>query len=182
MLVEDETEVLLYPPLRAAWAKRGTQSRVMLSGHNAKRVLFGALDVAHGQRLLLSRRRQRAEDFCAFLRALRKKFPQKALHLILDSAPSHTAAASQRQARHLGVELLFLPVRSPELNPMDSLWRHAKQTLCANHQYPDLIDEVQALLQYFDRLADPEVLRKAGVLSKRFWLKHVRSKLICGPT
>jgi hypothetical protein len=45
LLAEDETDVRLFPPLRAGWAKRGEQVRVPLSGRNALRVIFGALNL-----------------------------------------------------------------------------------------------------------------------------------------
>lgn len=182
MLLEDETDVLLFPPLRAAWAPRGQQSRVQLTGKNAQRVLFGAIDLCSGRRLFQSRSRQRAEDFCAFLRLLRKRFADAELVLVLDEDPSHTAHASSPEAERLRIKLLSLPKRSPELNPMESLWRHAKQAVCANRQYHDLLDELMTLLRYLDQMSDVEALHKAGILSPSFWLRDVRSKLIRGST
>src|SRR5438309_10743018 len=67
LLIEDETDLLLFPPLRAAWALRGEAAPVPLSGRNARRVIFGALNLHTGHRLLLSRHRQRAVDFQEFL-------------------------------------------------------------------------------------------------------------------
>src|SRR5437870_168482 len=51
-LVEDETDLLLFPPLRAAWALRGQAASVPISGVNAKRVVFGVLNINTGNRLL----------------------------------------------------------------------------------------------------------------------------------
>jgi hypothetical protein len=36
---------------------------------------------------------------------------------------SHTAGTSQDLAARLNIRLIWLPTRSPELNPMDHLWR-----------------------------------------------------------
>ena len=181
VLFEDETDLLLFPPLRAAWAQSGQQTCVRLSGRNAKRVLFGSLNLATGRRVFLSRERHTASDFCTFLRQLRSHYPRGYIALVLDEDPSHTAQASQRLASELDMELLWLPHRSPELNPVESLWRLGKQKVCANRQYPDLIDEVQAFLRFLSHLSDEEALKTAGVLSTGFWLRHVRLKLLCGP-
>src|SRR3954451_15426324 len=67
LLFEDETDLLLFPPLRACWAKRGKAAEVPLSRPHARRGGFGAMHVGTGYRLLLARRRQRGEDFRAFL-------------------------------------------------------------------------------------------------------------------
>src|SRR5207253_1206551 len=67
VLAEDETDLLLFPPLRAAWSLRGQPLRVVLCGRNARRVVFGAMNLRTGRRLFLPRQRQRAADFQAFL-------------------------------------------------------------------------------------------------------------------
>jgi hypothetical protein len=48
VLAEDETDLLLFPPLRAGWSKRGAATEVRLSGRNAKRVVFGATNLRPG--------------------------------------------------------------------------------------------------------------------------------------
>lgn len=69
-MAEDETDLLLFPPLRAAWSLRGQPAMVWLSGQNARRVVFGTLNLWTGSRLFLVRKRQRAGDFQAFLELL----------------------------------------------------------------------------------------------------------------
>jgi hypothetical protein len=70
VLAEDETDLLLFPPLRAAWSPRGRAKRVVLSGRNARRTVFGAMNLRTGRRLFLPREHQRAADFQAFLRVV----------------------------------------------------------------------------------------------------------------
>lgn len=176
LLVQDETDLLLFPPLRAAWAPVGQQATVRLSGYNAKRVLFGALDLRTGTRYLRSRSRNRADDFCAFLTWLRTQEPDRPILMLLDDGPSHTARKSRQTASELGIELVPLPHRSPELNPLESLWRLGKQVVCANRQYRDILDELLAVIDYLQGLSNAEALEKSGVLSPTFWLRHQRSK------
>src|SRR5262249_27442440 len=42
-LFEDETDLLLYPPLRAGWFQRGKPAEVPINGWNAKRTVFGTI-------------------------------------------------------------------------------------------------------------------------------------------
>ena len=76
-----------------------------------------------------------------------------------------------QKAGELGVTLLWLPKRSPELNPMDTLWGHAKKLLSANKQYETSDDHVGRFVGYLRDLTSLEALTKAGVLSEGFWLK-----------
>lgn len=172
VLFEDETDLLLLPPLRACWARRGESALVPLSGQNARRVVFGALALRTGQRLLLPRRRQRGEDFRAFLEVIHEHYRGWQVSLLLDEDPSHTAHASVGLAREWGIGLIWLPKRCPELNGMEPLWGHAKDEVCANHQDPSIDHLVECFVRYIQRLSAEEARRKAGLLSETFWLKE----------
>src|SRR5262249_20769506 len=91
----DETGLLPLPPLHAGWALRGQPAPVPLSGANAKRVLFGVLNIDTGYRLLLDRQRQRGADFRAFLRVVRRRYWGRHIAMVLDEDSSHTAGASR---------------------------------------------------------------------------------------
>jgi transposase len=174
VLCEDETDLLVFPPLRAGWAKRGQPAQVALSGSNARRVVFGTLNVRTGHRLFLVRARQRGEDFRVFLQTLHHHYRGRHVVLVLDGDSAHTAAASQCLAAQLGIELLWLPTRCPELNPWEALWRSGKQTISANRQYPTIDEVVERFLVYLYWLSPQEARRKAGLLSKHCWLNpHV---------
>src|SRR5881397_795144 len=105
VLAADETDLLLFPPLRARWSLRGEPAPVPISGANAKRVLFGALNIDTGHRLLLARKRHRGEDFRAFLEEVNWHYRGWQVALLLDEDSSHTAAASQKLAVVLGIDL-----------------------------------------------------------------------------
>lgn len=171
VLCEDETDLLLFPPLRACWAQRGESAEVPLCGANARRVLFGALNPRSGTRLFLERQRQRAEDFREFLGLIHEHYRGWQVSLLVDEDSSHTAKASQREARMLGISLVWLPIRCPELNAMDHLWRHGKERICANRHYASIEEQVHHFLHYLEGLSAEEALRKAGVLSEDYWLK-----------
>jgi DDE superfamily endonuclease len=170
-LFEDETDLLRFPPLRAAWGRRGQPREVRISGANARRVVFGTLNIATGHRLFLARPRQRSEDFRAFLAFVTRHYRGRPVALLLDEDPSHTAQASQALAAELGIRLIWLPKRCPQLNGMDHLWGHGKDHVCANRSYDDLDVEVQRFIAYLQGLSNRDALRQAGILSQDFWLR-----------
>jgi DDE superfamily endonuclease len=164
---------LLFPPLRAGWALRGQPLEVLLCGRNARRVIFGALNLRTGHRLWLTREHRWAEDFQAFLRQLYWHYRGWHVTLLLDEDSSHTARRSPELAGVLGMELLWLPKRCPKLNPLDHLWGDAKDEICANRQYASIEVQAERLINYLSHLSPCEALHRAGVLSKTFWLKSV---------
>jgi len=173
LLAEDETELLLFPVLRSAWSLRGRPKEVLLCGQNARRVLFGAMNLRTGRRLLLPREHQRAGDFQEFLRVVHSYYRGWHVVLLLDEDPSHTAAGSVELADWFDIERLWLPKRSPKLNPMDKLWGQGKDVISANRQYATIDEQVSRFVTYLESLSAWEALHTAGVYSKGFWLKSV---------
>jgi hypothetical protein len=175
LLAEDETDLLLLPPLRAGWSLRGQPREVPISGQNARRVVFGAMNLRTAHRLFLVRKNQRAVDFQAFLELLHAHYRGWQVALLLDADSSHTAGASEALAAELDIETIWLPKRAPKLNPMDHLWGDAKDEISANKQYATIDDQVERFLDYLTSLSAWEALTKAGVLSQDFWLRAALS-------
>ena len=146
---------------------------MVLSGRNARRTVFGALNLRTGRRLFLAREHQRAADFQAFLRVVHSYYRGWHVALLLDEDPSHTAKGSVQLADRFDIDLLWLPKRSPQLNPMDTLWGQGKDVISADKQYATIDEQVDRFLRYLESLSDWEALHTAGVYSKDFWLKSV---------
>src|SRR5205085_6476922 len=138
------------PPLRAGWPLRGEPALVWLSGKNARRVVFGTMNLWTGSRLFLARKRQRADDFQAFLRVIHHHYRGWHVALLLDEDPSHTAKGSVGLAGLFEIELIWLPKRSPKLNPMDTLWGQGKDALSANKQYATIDEQVDRFLRHLE--------------------------------
>ena len=173
--------MLLFPPLRAMWSLRGQPAEILLSGWNARRVVFGTLNPVSGHRLFQVRQHQRAQDFQAFLQWVHAQYRGWHVTLLLDGDCSHTAAASRNLAARLGIRLLWLPKRAPELNPMDTLWGQGKDVVSTNQQYAAMEEQVDLFINYLYGLSNQQALQTSGVLSRRFWLHRVLSKNLCRP-
>lgn len=178
VFVMDETALRLLPPLRAAWALQGEQTQMPISGRNAQGSLYCALNLQSGRRITMGRSHQRQSDFQAFLRQLRSgRGSYGALFLLLDHHSSHTAKASLQLARELDITLLWLPTQCPSLNPVEHLWRGLKAEIAANRQFTDVAEELRHAQAWVQHLSPMQALRKAGLLSPRFWLHSFCKKM-----
>jgi len=174
ILVTDWTLLRLFPPLRAAWAPVGTSGVVPITGENAKRVLFGAINIRSAHRVVLVRQRAGSADAQAFFLELRRRYRGAGtIWLVLDRASAHTAAASQALAARLRIKLLWLPKQAPELSPMDQLWKELKRVVAANRQAPNVDALATSAMLWVVMLSPPEARRKSGMLSPHFWLRDL---------
>jgi transposase len=169
--VADETALREFPPLRAAWSRRGMPASVVISGRNRRRTIFGALHVGTGELVTLVRERSRTDDLLAAVQVLGAVRPQVPTLLIWDNAPPHHPHRVRNAARAAGITLAFLPFRSPELMPLEDLWRGLKQTIAANRAYPSLAELTERALDWLTTMTDEDRRRRCGLYASKFaWL------------
>ena len=167
----DETTVREFPPLRAAWARRGEQAAVTISGKNSRRVLHGALNIGTGELIRVVREQSRGADSAALVAALAQRTPAGKSLLIWDNAPPHHTRLARETAEAVGIAIVPLPFRSPELMPCEDVWREMKRVVAANRAYADVDELAQRAVGWLDDRSPDEVLRIAGLQSSKFdWL------------
>jgi transposase len=167
----DETTLREFPPLRASWAKRGRQREVVISGRNGRRVIHGALSAQTGELVRVVRERSRGDDCIAFLQQLAQVRPQAPKLLIWDNAPPHHPKRVLAAAEAAHVTIAWLPFRSPELNPLEDLWRLLTAVIAANRVYDTLEALANHALAWLDACLPDSLLTRCGLRSSKFdWL------------
>jgi putative transposase len=73
------------------------------------------------------REHSRKEDVCAFLSRVRVENPGKRLMIVLDNFRSHHANETVAVALKESIDLVFLPPYSPDLNPIEYIWKSIKR-------------------------------------------------------
>ncbi len=133
LLAEDEADMQLLPILRATpapdagagvWQRVGQQVRIPTPGQNAKRGVFGALNLRTGEWFYQLAAHKRSADFIAFLGRLVAAYPTGLIYVLVDNASIHTSKAVQQWRVAQGrVVLLYLPTYSGHrLNPVEKVW------------------------------------------------------------
>ncbi len=146
--------------------------QVCITGQNAKRVLFGTINLRTARRTVHLGRGVGTREVQAFLPALRSAYRRAGtIWLLADRASGHTARATLALAKELGIEFVWLPKQRPELNAMDQLWRGLKHEVAANRQAASIDDLAEQATQWVLSLTTAQTRRKSGIASKRFWLR-----------
>lgn len=86
-----------------------------------------------------------AESVCALLVKLAELNLGVPLTLILDNARYQKCTLVLELAASLGIELLFLPAYSPNLNLIERLWKFVKKQCLYSQYYPDFAAFKQAI-------------------------------------
>jgi len=120
--------------------------------------LFGAVDLGTGQLLTQFEKKFDAMTFLSFLeKLLLHRAKRRRLVVILDNAKYHHANLLKPFLRKHRKELKleFLPSYSPELNPIERVWKLTRRLCTHNHYFPELSGLLEAVSSQLIRWQKP---------------------------
>jgi len=170
LLTLDETIITETPPLYCCYGRIGEQVSVPISGSHKRRILHGAINVATGDVELLVTHDWTQKEHKSFLNLIRAHWRGWNIVLFEDRAGQHTAAGSLWMARACAIEVRLLPRATPELNAMDTLWKHVKRDALGDRPTESIDQSARSACEYILAMRPHDRLRRAGVLSGNFWL------------
>jgi len=132
----DEAHVHQDMDLGYGWGIRGTPFRIasISPGLHAKINWYGAYDFTNGCAFLWSYPKCNGENTADFLEKVAdwvRGLPNATV--IWDGSPVHRAKVARKRADDLGIELVLLPGYSPDLNPIEGLWKWLREEVTYGH-------------------------------------------------
>jgi transposase len=82
-----------------------------------------------GKSIVDFKENSKKEAVCEFLEQIRENNPDGLVVLILDNFRSHWANKTRGTASKLNISLVFLPPYSPDLNPIEFIWKSIKREI-----------------------------------------------------
>jgi transposase len=118
----DESGFLADPRPRRTWAPKGSTPTTPTTGLHIRQSVIGAVHPNAGELAALVLQRVDIEAFQAFLDQLDEQTNHRPIHLVLDNASWHRSKKLQWHQ----ISPLYLPAYSPDLNPIERLWKVVK--------------------------------------------------------
>jgi len=111
------------------WSLKGSPHHIPSNTGRQRYNVLGAYDPQnHEYYFMLTADNINQDKMIAFLDGLRQKFPdKKQLYLILDNASYNHALRVKAEAKRQTVILAYLPPYSPNLNPIERLWKFVRK-------------------------------------------------------
>ena len=105
-----------------------------------------------------------ADAIASFLSELRKQHPERhKIHLIWDRAGYHRDRRIQEFAKDLGIELHYLPPYSPNLNPIERLWKILHEEVTYNRYYETFADFSAAMIGFLKNIGRRKLLLRSRI-------------------
>lgn len=133
------------------WMKSGKEKHIETTGARKRVNLMGALNLSTMRLVRRSFETINGAATVEFLKFLEASYPAAIIiHLILDRAGYHTCEEVEEYLRTSRIRVHFLPPRSPNLNPIERLWKIMHEYVSHNRVYANFKEFKKALNQFFD--------------------------------
>ena len=140
---------------------------------------YGAYDFSNGQCFIWNEHGCNGENTVKFLNHLVEWLSPATCPTVIvwDGAPCHKARLVQEAAAALGLVFLPLPAYSPDLNPIEGLWKWMREDVTHNHCYATMRELFDACKAFIDRI-NAYPLQVISRLWPRFELDPVFEELL----
>ncbi len=140
------------------WIKTGHDKTIKTTGSRTRLNIVGAIDLNNISDATVNRYdKVNSESIQDFFETIREKYPlKKEIHLILDGAGYHRSQALKDKAVELNIKLHYLPPYSPNLNPIERLWKVMNEHV-RNNQYFSTAKEFRDKIDEFFQKTLPDI-------------------------
>jgi transposase len=127
----------------ACWTPIGVRAVVPSQQVREFRYIYGAVDPRDGERFFITAPACNSDWMSAFLSELSSTYPDDLIILVMDNASWHSSQALEVPSN---VKCLFIPPYTPEMNPIEQLWKELRKDF-AN----DIFDSLQAVMDQLEK-------------------------------
>lgn len=150
--------------LAYGWILKGKRKAIAMTGRQYRLNFIGGICL-QGHRVVYEQAdKVDADSIAGFLIKLRKLHPERCLiHLILDRAGYHGDKRLKDFAKRLGIKLHYLPPYSPNLNPIERLWKILHEQVTYNKYYETFTEFTEATLHFFRTIGRKKKLLRSRI-------------------
>ena len=146
----DSTRPQHNPVISYGWLKKGEDFDILTNRGRNRLNINGAVNIESLDVITRTCNWVNSDSICDLLRAIRKKNSDgEVITLIMDNAAYNRSAKVKGPAKDLGINLAYLPPYSPNLNPIERLWKFFNRKVLYNKYYEARADFEKACMKFF---------------------------------
>src|SRR5437868_6219839 len=147
--------------LAYGWIKKGFRKEICANSGRSRLNISGALDLISKKLHIQEDKVLNAESTIAFLKKIEEAYPTKTkIHLFSDNARYYKNKIVDKHLETSKIRLHFLPPYSPNLNPIERVWKWMKERVMYNTYYEYFDDFKTAVIGFLEGISnlDPDCL------------------------
>jgi len=149
--------------LAYGWIMKGERKAIPMTGRQYRVNIMGGICLNTHKVVYETAETINEYSIQSFLFRLRQKHPGRyKVHIIWDNAGYHCSKLVQSFAKELGIEIHYLPPYSPNLNPIERLWKIMHEQVTYNKYHQCFSDFTEAIKYFFRHIS-----KKKSLLASR---------------
>jgi transposase len=150
----DESRFGTHSKIGHGWFKTGERSRVKIKLGYQNFYLYSATNQITGEVFSLIMPKVDSAYMNEYLQRLALNVGDKKVALIMDGAGWHKSKGLRVPEN---IKIIYLPPYSPELNPVERLWKYIKNNILTNRLYDTLDDLEESLCSFLNNLSSQKI-------------------------
>ena len=130
------------------------------------RYAYGSVDPIDGEGFFLVMPYCNTECMQVFLEKLRSTYPEDVIVLVCDGAAWHKSGQLKVPDN---IKILHIPPYTPEMNPIEQIWRELRTKGFRNEVFPTLEKVVNRLCDTINHLTQDTIIS----ITRRDWIKAI---------
>lgn len=133
------------------WIKTGTNKPIATIASRTRLNLMGALNLEKMGVTIDSYETIDSSSMTLFFDLLKAAYPKAPkIHLILDRGSYNTSFVTREAAKQRGIQLHYLPPYSPNLNPIERLWKIMNEQVRNNRVFESAKEFRREIMNFFE--------------------------------
>ena len=145
--------------LAYGWIKKSFRKEICSNSGRSRINLTGAVDLISKKLHIKEDRTLNADSTIAFLKTLEGTYPTKEkIHLLCDNARYYKNQSVKKFLETSKVIMHFLPSYSPNLNPIERVWKWMRERVMYNTYYEHFEEYKSAIMGFLEGIStlDPD--------------------------
>ncbi|MDR0678466.1 MAG: IS630 family transposase [Holosporaceae bacterium] len=130
------------------WIRTGTEKLIKTSGSRTRLNIIGTINLKSMEVKVMRFQTINSDSIIEYFDFLKGKYPGK-IYIILDQSGYHTSEKTLKAAKERDIVLHFLPPYSPNLNPIERLWKVMKEYVRNNRYFRTVREFKHDIMAFF---------------------------------
>jgi transposase len=150
--------------LSYGWIKKGVRKAEKMTACQKRVNLIGAINLKSQAVVIEPVEWVNVESLKQFAERLIQANPNaKKIHWILDNAGYNKSHEFTEWISQTNIQIHYLPPYSPNLNPIERLWKIMHENITYNRYYEKFAEFKKAIIDFFDRIKEYHLIIKSRV-------------------
>jgi len=133
------------------WIRKGTDKPIATTASRTRMNLMGAIDLQTMGMICGSYETIDSDSMDQYFGTLKAAYTTAAkIHLIVDRGPYNTSLQTQESAKKHDIVLYYLPAYSPNLNPIERVWKVMNEYVRNNRVFASVKEFCQDIMAFFN--------------------------------